>query len=83
MRAGTPDSSQLGEHFFHGGFGGEAVLFAEDGGGAVLDEGVRPADADDGGGDAGGASSTAWPSTSVLPGLRRMRSPALRPDKAG
>ena len=31
------------------------MLFAEDGGGAVLDEGVRPADADDGGGDAGGA----------------------------
>lgn len=29
-------STQLGEHFLHGGFRGEAVLFAEDGGGAVL-----------------------------------------------
>lgn len=46
--------SEFTIHQLHRVLGGEAVFLAEDGDGAVLDELVGPADADDGGRDAGG-----------------------------
>src|SRR5258706_15214054 len=44
---------QLASYFFDGGLGSEAVLFPQDVHCAMLDELIRPADADDGGFDTG------------------------------